>query len=42
LIAVSALPFYMWNPKRKKWMLEQVSVGDIVEVLRGMAVLSSK
>jgi len=34
LIAVSASPFYIWNPKRKKWMLEQISVGDVVEVLR--------
>jgi len=34
LVAVSASPFYMWNPKRKKWMLEQISMGDIVEVLR--------
>jgi len=34
LIAVSASPFYIWNPKRKKWMIEQFSVGNIVEVLR--------
>jgi len=34
LIAVSASPFYMWNPKRKKWMLEQFNVGNVVEVLR--------
>jgi len=34
LIAVSASPFYMWNPKRKKWMLEQFNVGDVAEVLR--------
>jgi len=34
LIAVSASPFYIWNPKRKKWMLEEFSVGNIVEVLR--------
>jgi len=34
LVAVSASPFYMWNPKRKRWMLEQFSVENIVEVLR--------